>query len=189
MEEGEQPGPRGVYSGRSPGDSSWSSLLTKAERRDQQAVLGRLRHDAALLARVFGLPLRRLDAERANVRRRYGVCYSDGEIRIRLRHARTGQLLKYSSLVDTLCHELAHLRHFHHGARFRSFYFRILDYARRRGVYRPGLPSPARPEPRLPTDGGRPQPEQLELFGFGQVAATKEDAGTRPGSKEIRGAS
>ena len=67
------------------------------------------------------------------MKRRYGVCYADGTIRIRLRHATTGEPLKYSSLVNTLCHELAHLRHFNHGLRFQRFYAQILEFARDRG--------------------------------------------------------
>jgi hypothetical protein len=96
-----------------------------------------LRRDARRLADAFSLPLRSLAAERANVKRRYGVCFDDGSIRVRLRHVRTGRALKYSGLVDTLCHELAHLRHFDHGPAFQAFYRQVLEYARRRGIYRP----------------------------------------------------
>ncbi len=103
----------------------------------------RLGRDAELLAMAFGLSYRVLEPERANVRSRYGVCFSDGTIRIRLTHAVTGRPLKYSSLVNTLCHELAHLRHFNHGPRFRAFYLRILEHARREGIYRPGRPAEA----------------------------------------------
>ncbi len=71
------------------------------------------------------------------MKRRYGVCFSDGAIRIRLHHVTTGRPLKYSSLVNTLCHELAHLRHFNHGPRFKTLYLRILEYARAQGIYRP----------------------------------------------------
>ncbi|HKQ62035.1 MAG TPA: YgjP-like metallopeptidase domain-containing protein [Candidatus Polarisedimenticolaceae bacterium] len=98
----------------------------------------RLRQWGEELARSFGLRYRALEPERAGVRSRYGVCYRDGLIRIRLRHVTTGRLLKESSLVDTLCHELSHLRHFNHGLRFRRLYWRILDAARERGYYRPG---------------------------------------------------
>ena len=62
-----------------------------------------------------------------------------------MRHAGTGRMLKESSLVDTLCHELAHLRHFDHSPRFWSFYRKILAEARRLGYYRPG-PDPATPK-------------------------------------------
>jgi len=112
-------------------------------------VLRRLRQDGRVLARAFRLPLRALDAERANVKRRYGVCYEDGSIRIRLRHVRTRELLRYSGLVDTLCHELAHLRHFDHGPRFHVLYRRILTHARRLGIYRPA--------PRAAASGRRPR--------------------------------
>jgi hypothetical protein len=49
----------------------------------------------------------------------------------------TGRALRYSSLVNTLCHELAHLRHFHHGPEFSDFYKRLLSWAREQGIYRP----------------------------------------------------
>jgi hypothetical protein len=101
-------------------------------------LIEQLERDASRIARVFGLRYRTIEPERPQVKRRLGVCYRDGTIRIRLQHATTGRPLKYSSLVDTLCHELAHLRHFNHGKRFQSFYRRILDHARREGIYRPG---------------------------------------------------
>ncbi len=137
-------------------------------------MLERLRADARSLADAYRLPLRSLEAERPQVKRRYGICYDDGSIRIRLRHARTGELLKHSSLIDTLCHELAHLRHFDHRRRFRLFYEKLLEYARRRRIYRPG-PGRRREEPtRSLLLGLRPVspeatavrqgPEQLELF-------------------------
>jgi hypothetical protein len=102
----------------------------------------RLRRHGAILAESFHLPLRSLKPESPRVKRRYGICDEDGNIKIRLRSVRTGELLKYSSLVDTLCHELAHLKHFDHGRRFWAFYERIRNYALRRGIYRPG---PERP--------------------------------------------
>jgi len=123
--------------------------LTPGARLDQatkRALLARLERDALHLCSRFGLRYRVLEAERANVKRRYGVCFSDGTIRIRLRHAATARPLKYSSLVNTLCHELAHLRHFNHGLQFQAFYARILECARRDGIYRPR--AVAEPDPR-----------------------------------------
>jgi hypothetical protein len=110
-------------------------------RQQDQAVVALLRRHALRLAHSFDLPLRALHAESRRVRSRYGVCYADGTIKIRLRSVRNGELLRESSLVDTLCHELAHLRHFDHSARFERLYRRILEYARRHGIYRPGQPS------------------------------------------------
>ena len=100
-------------------------------------LLDRLEADALRICARFRLRYRVLEAERANVKRRYGVCYSDGTIRIRLRHATSGEPLKYSSLVNTLCHELAHLKHFNHGPRFQTVYAEMLRWARCEGIYRP----------------------------------------------------
>ncbi|NRA01343.1 MAG: M48 family metallopeptidase [Myxococcales bacterium] len=113
--------------------------MSPQERLEEAQVLARLRRDAEVLAARFRLRLRDLSAERPAVRRRYGICYEDGSIRIRLRHAKTGAPLKYSGLIDTLCHELAHLRHFNHGRKFEVLYRQILSHARWAGIYRPAL--------------------------------------------------
>jgi hypothetical protein len=150
--------------------------LSPAEHQEQRAVIERLRRDAGFLAGRFRLQLRAIDAEGPRVKRRYGICYEDGSIRIRLRHVRSGQLLRYSALIDTLCHELAHLRHFNHGPNFHMLYRHILAYARRSGIYRPSQrPVPPReplvPEHRAVTPASSPPrpppprgPIQLELF-------------------------
>ncbi|HIF94553.1 MAG: M48 family metallopeptidase [Myxococcales bacterium] len=109
------------------------------DRRTKKALLDRLEQDALRICARFRLEYRVLEAEHANVKRRYGVCYSDGTIRVRLRHATSGKPLKYSSLVNTLCHELAHLRHFNHGQRFQDLYAEILGWARRERIYQPGI--------------------------------------------------
>ena len=119
------------------------------DRRMARRLMERLNRDAERIARRFNLRYQAIEAERANVKRRYGVCYSDGGIKIRLRHAVTGHALKYSSLVNTLCHELAHLRYFNHGERFKVFYQQLLEYARAEGIYRPGaIPRQRAPQPR-----------------------------------------
>jgi hypothetical protein len=106
-------------------------------------LLGQLRRDAERIAGRFELSCRGILAEHPRVKSRYGVCYADGLIKIRLTHAKTGRPLKYSSLVDTLCHELAHLRHFNHGPEFKAFFFQLLSFARREGIYRPGRDDPS----------------------------------------------
>jgi len=130
------------------------------DRGEGRALIEQLNRDAARIAARFGLRYRAIEAERAGVTRRYGVCFADGGIRIRLRHAATGRALKYSSLVNTLCHELAHLRHFNHGPRFKAFYYRLLDFARVEGIYRPRPPALAAHAASPPAKGSR----QLELF-------------------------
>lgn len=128
--------------------------------------MGRLNRDAAVIAARFGLRYRSIEAEAPRVKRRYGICYSDGTIRIRLRHATTGQPLKYSSLVSTLCHELAHLKHFDHGDGFQGFYSAVLEYARDQGIYRPGRRARvAAAAPReAPGESAAASPRQLSLF-------------------------
>ena len=125
--------------------------------------IAQLKEDARRIAGRFGLHYRAIEPERPRVKRRYGVCYADGTIRIRLRHASTGHPLKYSSLVNTLCHELAHLRHFNHGLRFQRFYREILEYARSARIYRPGAETTAVPRP-LPRRVSTGAPLQLDLF-------------------------
>ncbi len=105
---------------------------------ENRKIMNKLRRWGIELGRIFDLQYTSLAAEREGVTSHYGVCYEDGAIRIRLRHARTKRLLKESSLVDTLCHELAHVRYLNHGLRFRRLYREILDQARRLGHYRPG---------------------------------------------------
>ena len=119
----------------------------------------RIRHDAEAISARFGLKYRALEPERKNVTSRYGVCFSDGTIRIRLQHATTGRPLLYSSLVNTLCHELAHLRHFNHGLQFQAFYDLLLEFARDQGLYRPGERA------RKVAEEQQTEPQQLGLFG------------------------
>ena len=169
------------------------------DRRAKKLLMARLEQDAHQICARFRLRYRVLEPERANVKRRYGVCFSDGTIRIRLIHATTKKPLKYSSLVNTLCHELAHLRHFNHGAGFQAFYGQILAWARHQGIYRPGphrdprpggarigaseikrtrLPQPPAPPPisRTPrTDHGQPS-GQHPLFELRPFAAAQKSA-------------
>ena len=137
------------------------------DERLAHGLMERLNADAQRIARRFGLRYKEIAAERANVKRRYGVCFADGSIRIRLRHTLTGRSLKYSSLVNTLCHELAHLRYFNHGLRFRAFYHELLEFARREGIYQPGQPQAVLREVRVTAPAPRAQPggaTQLDLF-------------------------
>jgi predicted metal-dependent hydrolase len=130
----------------------------RLERRERALLMKRIRGDAEVIAVQFGLSYRALEAERKGVVSRYGICFSDGTIRIRLQHATTGRPLTYSGLINTLCHELAHLRHFNHGLRFQAFYGQLLEFARDSGIYQPR--DRARQE--AERESG---PRQLGLFG------------------------
>jgi predicted metal-dependent hydrolase len=145
------------------------------DRHSARELVARLERDARRIAAHFGLRYKAIEAERPNVKSRYGVCYADGVIKIRLRHAVTGRPLKYSSLVSTLCHELAHLRHFNHGVRFQSFYRCLLEHARAQGIYRPGGAQVAAPPPAPRRVSG---PVQLGLFQLATAPGDrKEPAG------------
>ncbi len=146
------------------------NLRSAVQGPSPDELMASLTRDARVIAGRFDLRYRAIEAERPRVKRRYGVCYADGTIRIRLRHAATGRPLKYSSLVNTLCHELAHLRHFNHGIRFQRLYRQILEYARRARIYRPGRESepPAVPPTQQPPARPAPAvPFQLGLFDGG----------------------
>lgn len=173
------PKSRGSRTGTRRGTRQRSLAVARALEREAQAqLLARLLGDAERIAGRFGLRYASIEAESPSVTRRYGVCFQDGHIRIRLRHASTGRPLKYSSLVNTLCHELAHLRHFNHGPRFKAFYLRLLEWARSEAIYRPGREAEGRGAPiPAPAIGHVPAnaiarsarsgaaPVQLSLFG------------------------
>ena len=148
-----------------------SRAKQKLNRATRKGLVERLNRDAARLAAHFGLRYREVEAERVGVKSRYGACFEDGTIKIRLVHALTGVPLQYSSLVDTLCHELAHLKYWHHGPGFLAFYKRILTQARHDRIYQP-RPRSARPVV-APSEASAPPalvpavaaaPEQLSLF-------------------------
>lgn len=132
---------------------------------EARSIMTRLRGDAARIAAEFGLRYRVIASERPGVNGHYGLCTSDGLIRIRLRHATSGRPLKYSSLVNTLCHELAHLKHFNHGPLFQAFYLKLLEWARREGIYQPGRPAAKPPMPKRRERAAPAGPRQLDLFG------------------------
>lgn len=141
-----------------------------------------LKRDAQLISRRFGLEYKVIEPERANVKSRYGICYDDGTIRIRLNHAVSGQPLKYSSLVSTLCHELAHLRHFNHGPKFRAFNQELLAWARQQGIYLPGsAPTLAGTSPSVELIREPVQPDLRELVRSGRMPTLRDSlAGVLP---------
>jgi hypothetical protein len=130
---------------------------------DYRELVERLRADAARVAEQFNLPAYELDADRPGAHDRYGVCFDDGRIRVRLIHARTGRPLRYSALIDTVVHELAHLRHMNHGPRWEALYEKMLAWCRKKGIY---APQPRRSVPRSAPPP--PQPAQLVLFSGGR---------------------
>jgi hypothetical protein len=139
------------------------------ERRERDQLLARLRADAERIAGHFGLSYRKIVAEHPRVRSRYGACFSDGLIKIRLNHVKTKRPLKYSSLIDTLCHELAHLRHFDHSPEFQRFFWQLLGWARQQGIYRPS--SRRSPTESIPREAPAQLVQRNGVAVFGHEAA------------------
>jgi hypothetical protein len=135
------------------------------ELGDYETLVSRLREDARRVAERFRLPAFDLDADRPSARSRYGICFGDGRILVRLVNVRTGRTLKYSALVDTVVHELAHLRYMNHGPRWEALYQRMLAWARSQGIYEPRSPAASSPDLAGRTAAPAAQPEQLSLFG------------------------
>ena len=133
-------------------------------------LIGRLRGAATRIAARFRLPRYVLEADRAEARDRYGLCYSDGRIYVRLVHARAGRILKFSALIDTVVHELAHLRHMNHGPRWEALRRSMLAWARKEGIYEPSLRAS---EPGDELDPS-PEPEQLPLFRRGRTSRCRK---------------
>jgi predicted metal-dependent hydrolase len=99
--------------------------------------LERLRLDAKRLCKIFGLknprivPLNPGDGA-------YGYCQpSTGLIEISLEIVGDGKhrIIPYYELLDTLCHELAHLRCINHDEKFREQYVAIKAAAERLGMF------------------------------------------------------
>jgi hypothetical protein len=109
--------------------------MTRFRRQDEQ-LLQRLRADCIPIANAFGLCWTSLRRTRSDAKL-YGCCDSEGNIRIRLRSRRTGEFLSYSSLIATVCHELAHLRFMDHGPEFQQLSRAILRWARQQQIYAP----------------------------------------------------
>ena len=116
-------------------------------REEHDRLVERLRADAGRVAARFSLPPFALDADRPNATDRYGQCEEGGRITVRLVHARTGKPLRYSALIDTVIHELAHLRYMSHGPRWEALYRRMLEWARAEGIYEPRSASADPPAP------------------------------------------
>ena len=69
---------------------------------------------------------------------------------------------KFSAIMSTMIHELAHLRHMNHGPQFRAFDSELKAWAKKRGIYRPGASQPAKPtKPKKPpTPKRKPTPRK-----------------------------
>jgi predicted metal-dependent hydrolase len=103
----------------------------------ENRLLAKIRRDARRIAKHFKLKYLDITTECPDARDRFGSCDEDHVIRLRLYKLRDGRFFKYWSLVNTLCHEMAHLKHMDHGKHFKRLNQEILDWARSRRIYVP----------------------------------------------------
>ncbi len=103
----------------------------------EKKLLAKIRKDGRRIARRFRLRYLAILQESPRVRSRYGSCDEDRIIRLRLRRLRDRRFLRYPNLINTLCHELAHLKHMDHSRNFKRLNEIILKWARERKIYRP----------------------------------------------------
>lgn len=92
-------------------------------------------------AAKFDLKLKEVKGPKKKWRGRYvASCSKRGVIRMRLRCSEEtpypGKRYEAYHYIDTMAHELAHLRHQKHSSEWFELYFQILDLMRVCGVYR-----------------------------------------------------
>ena len=109
----------------------------KGGRMSENQLLARIRRDARRISKRFKLEYLDVITEPDEVRDRYGSCDADRVIRIRLHKLRDGRFMRYWNLVNTLCHEMAHLKYMNHGKNFKELNKRILAWARVARIYVP----------------------------------------------------
>lgn len=91
----------------------------------------RLRDLDALLTHAFRLPKHKLSFE--PFMKDHGQCYDDGHINVRVINRKGTHFLAWKTVVDTLCHELAHLVHWEHKSAHTRFKSALHVWAQRNG--------------------------------------------------------
>lgn len=61
----------------------------------------------------------------------YGYCSADRHIRIGLRNPHTNKPVKWETVINTVCHELAHLTYHHHKRSWYRLYRKYFNYVMR----------------------------------------------------------
>jgi hypothetical protein len=101
------------------------------------AILAKIRRDVQPVLKEFGLSFSTLNESVAEG----SLGFNRGQriIALNVRQKSNPMLLrKYSAIMATMLHELAHLRHMNHGPQFKMFEAELVAWARSHGIYSPG---------------------------------------------------
>ena len=106
-------------------------------KEEVAAILAKVKREVQPLLREFGLKFKTLKesvAEGSLGFNRGG----GGIIALNVRQKRFPmKLRKYSAVMATMLHELAHIRHMNHGPQFKMFEIELREWARKKGIYKP----------------------------------------------------
>jgi len=107
-------------------------------KEEVAAIMGRIERDVKPLAKEFGLRWKKMKesvAEGSLGFNRGG----GGVIALNVRQKKNPmKLRKYSAVMRTMIHEMAHIRFMNHRREFHDFDRELLDWARKHNIYRPG---------------------------------------------------